>query len=49
MLEFQGVLQLPIYNVEPHPGQPGLLAFPLPILNAPGFIDLHGGPAATTG
>jgi hypothetical protein len=41
VLEFQGVLQLPIYNVEPHPGQPGLLAFPLPILNAPGFIDLH--------
>jgi hypothetical protein len=35
-------LQQPLYNMEPHPGQPGLLAFGMPILGAPVFIELHG-------
>jgi hypothetical protein len=34
--------QSPLYNMEPHPGEPGLLAFNIPLLNVPSFISLHG-------
>lgn len=31
----------PIYNMEPHENEPGLLGFNVPILGAPSFIVLH--------
>ena len=34
--------QSPFYNLEPHPGEPGLLAFNIPILDVPSFISIHG-------
>jgi hypothetical protein len=34
--------QQPLYNMEPHPEQPGLVAFETPLLNTPIFIDLSG-------
>lgn len=30
-----------IYNMEPHPGEPGLVAFTVPIVKSPGFVVLH--------
>jgi hypothetical protein len=38
-------LRVPIYNMQPHPDEPALLAFFVPILNAPGTIEF----AARTG
>jgi hypothetical protein len=34
-------VQLPMYNMEPHPGQAGLLAMQTPLVNSPIFIDLN--------
>jgi hypothetical protein len=34
--------QQPIFNLEPHPGEPGLLGFFAPLINAPVFIELAG-------
>jgi hypothetical protein len=34
--------QVPIYNMEPHENEPGLLGFNVPLLGAPSFIVLHG-------
>jgi hypothetical protein len=34
--------QQPIYNMEPHPGEPGLLGFFAPLINSPIFIELAG-------
>ncbi len=34
--------QQPLYNMEPHPGEPGLLGFFAPLINAPVFIELAG-------
>ena len=34
-------VQLPMYNMEPHPDQAGLLAFETPLINSPIFIDLN--------
>ena len=31
----------PIYNMQPHPGETGLLAFELPIVESPSFTTLH--------
>ena len=33
-------INLPVYNLEPHPGQAGLLGFFLPLVNTPAFIVL---------
>ena len=33
-------INLPVYNLEPHPGQAGLLGFYLPLVNTPAFIVL---------
>ncbi len=37
-----GVGTGPLYNMETHPDQAGLLALVLPLINAPAFIDLSG-------
>jgi hypothetical protein len=34
-------LQIPMYNMEPHPDQAGLVAFETPLINTPVFIDLN--------
>ena len=34
--------QQPIFNMEPHPGEPGLLGFFAPLINFPIFIELAG-------
>jgi hypothetical protein len=33
-------INLPVYNLEPHPGEAGLLGFYLPLVNSPAFIVL---------
>ncbi len=39
----------PLYNLQPHPQEPALTAFWVPLVQAPVFISLAGGPRATTG
>jgi hypothetical protein len=34
------VLEVPVYNMQPHPDQAGLIAFFVPILNAPAFLSI---------
>lgn len=43
IVEVNGFLsQLPIYNMEPHPDEAGLIAFNIPLLGAPAYITLRG-------
>jgi hypothetical protein len=42
VLDLQGFVRVPIFNMEPHPGEPGLVGFNVPLARTPAFVVLHG-------
>jgi hypothetical protein len=40
-LDIQGALREPIFNLTPHPNEPGLIGFLVPLAESPVFVVLH--------